>query len=545
MTTELPSTRRRGVLAVVLVSLAVVVSAVPSLNVALPGLARDTGASQTQLQWIVDAYALVFAGLLLPAGAIGDRFGRKPVLVAGLAVFAAGAFAAATADDPTMIIAMRAVSGVGAAMVMPTTLSIITSSFPAAERGKAVGAWIGVAGAGAIFGLLSSGVLLQWFSWPSIFVFAGVLSAGTLLAAVAVIPNSRDTTAPRIDIVGGLLSALSLAGIVYGTIEGPHRGWTDPVSLAAFAAGALGGGLWLAWSLRTPEPMLDPRLFKVRGFATGVLSITVQFFVFFGMVFIVMQYLQLILDYTALQAGLALTPMGVVIGGLSRRSPVIVGKIGQRRAAGIGLVLIAAGVLVLSRLDADASYWLLLCGLLPIGAGMAFATAPATTSIVDSLPAHKQGVASAVNDAAREVGGTLGIAVLGSILNDGYRQGIADNAPSDAPPEAVHGAQESLAAATGIAHHLGARGEQLGRVAVDAFIDGYAVAYTASAALLVVTAAGIVALGPRGGRKAEEGTGTVPRPGRAASDGQPDHADIPRNSNIAADGALAADATGS
>ncbi|HSA53607.1 MAG TPA: MFS transporter [Yinghuangia sp.] len=520
--------RRRGVLAVVLVSLAVVVSAVPSLNVALPGLAQDTGADQTQLQWIIDAYALVFAGLLLPAGAIGDRFGRKPVLVAGLALFAAGAFAAATADSPSTIIMLRGLSGVGAALVMPTTLSIITSSFPAAERGKAVGAWIGVAGAGAVFGLLTSGLLLEWLSWPSIFVFGGILAALTLLAAVVVIPNSRESSAPRIDAVGGALSALSLAGIVFGTIEGPHRGWTDPVTLAAFAAGVLGGALWLAWSLRTTDPMLDPRLFRVRGFTTGVLSITVQFFVFFGMVFIVLQYLQLILDYSPLQAGLAMTPMGMVLGGLSRRAPHIVGKIGVRRAAGTGLVLMTAGVLVLSLLDADTSYWLVLAGLLPIGAGMALATAPATTSIVDSLPAHKQGVASAVNDAAREVGGTLGIAVLGSILNNGYRQGVSDNAPAGLPPEAVNTAQESLAVSQAVAERLGTQGEALGRAAVDAFIDGYSVAYLASAALLLVTAAAILRFGPRR-TTAEAGTAlaeTAPSPRKTPAETS-DHAGIP------------------
>ncbi|MGP4112764.1 MFS transporter [Streptomyces sp. 4N509B] len=496
------TTPRRGVLPVVLVSLAVVVSAVPSLNVALPGLAQDTGADQTQLQWIVDAYALVFAGLLLPAGALGDRLGRKPVLIAGLALFAAGAFGAGAVDEPDAIIVLRGLSGVGAALVMPTTLSIITSSFPAAERGKAVGAWIGVAGAGAVFGLLTSGLLLEWFAWPSIFVFGGSLAALTLVAAVAVIPDSRDAAAPRIDAVSGVLSSLGLAGIVYGTIEGPHRGWTDAGTLTAFAVGVLAGALWLGWSLRTANPMLDPRLFRVRGFATGVLSITVQFFVFFGMVFVVLQYLQLILDYTALQAGLAMTPMGLVLGGLSRRAPHIVATIGRRRAAGIGLALMTAGVLVLARLDAGSSYWLVLAGLLPIGAGMALATTPATTSIVDSLPGHKQGVASAVNDAAREVGGTLGIAVLGSLLNDGYRQGVSDNAPAGLPPEAVHAAQESLAVSQTVAERLGAHGERLGQVAVDAFVDGYAVAYLVSAVLLALTAVAILALGP--GRAAND-----------------------------------------
>ncbi|WP_323376761.1 MFS transporter [Streptomyces smaragdinus] len=474
-----------------LVALAVVVSAVPSLNVALPGLARDTGADQTQLQWIVDAYALVFAGLLLPAGAIGDRFGRKPVLVVGLAVFALGAFCAAAVDSPEAVIACRGVSGVGAALVMPTTLSIITSSFSAAERGKAVGAWIGVAGAGAVFGLLTSGLLLEWFAWPSVFVFGGLLAALTLAAAVFVIPDSREAGAPRIDSVGGLLSSLALAGIVYATIEGPHRGWTDPVTLGGYGLGLVCAVLWLAWSLRAAEPMLDPRLLRVRGFAAGVLSITVQFFVFFGMVFIVLQYLQLVLGYTALEAGLAMTPMGLVLGGVSRRAPHLVARVGGRIPAVVGLLLIAAGVLVLAGLDAGSSYWLVLAGLLPVGAGMALATAPATTSIVAALPGRKQGVASAVNDAAREVGGTLGIAVLGSVLNDGYRQGVADHAPPQLPDGAVHAAQESLA----VALRLGEG--QLGRVAVEAFVDGYGMAYLTSAGVLAVTAVAISALGPK------------------------------------------------
>ena len=224
MTPDDPTTQGRGVLPVVLLSLALVVAAVPALNVALPDVAASTSASMSQLQWVVDAYALVFAGLLLPAGALGDRYGRKPVLVTGLAVFAAGAGLAALTSTPEALIGLRGLMGVGAALVMPTTLSIITSSFPEEQRGKAVGAWIGVAGAGAVFGLLTSGLLLEVWAWQSVFWFSAALGLVVAVAAVRLIPNSRDEDTPPVDYVGGLLSVLTLVGVVFAAIEGPERG---------------------------------------------------------------------------------------------------------------------------------------------------------------------------------------------------------------------------------------------------------------------------------------------------------------------------------
>ena len=489
MSTHDPTIQSRGVLPVVLLSLALVVAAVPALNVALPDVAASTDASMSQLQWVVDAYALVFAGLLLPAGALGDRYGRKPVLVAGLAIFAAGAGLAALTSTPAALIGLRGLMGVGAALVMPTTLSIITSSFPKEQRGKAVGAWIGVAGAGAVFGLLTSGLLLEVWAWQSVFWFSAALGLVVGVLAVRLIPNSREEDSPRVDYVGGLLSVLTLVGVVFAAIEGPERGWTDALTLGALAVGAVSLVAWVAWGLVAKNPLLDPRLFARRDFSTGVLSITLQFFVFFGFIFLVVQYVQLVLGYSALQAGLALIPMAMVLGGLSRKVPHLATRVSRRPLAVTGLALMGAGMLVLTQLDAGSSYWLLLAGILPIGAGMALATAPATTDIVAALPPSKQGVASAVNDAAREVGGTLGIAVLGSILNQQYRSGVTEAAPSGAPDGIVDGARESLAAALGIATNLGDAGLSLATGARLAFVDGMGLAFMTSAGVLFATAA--------------------------------------------------------
>jgi EmrB/QacA subfamily drug resistance transporter len=406
---------RRLVLVTMCLALATVVSAVSSLNVALPDLARATGASPTELQWVVDAYALVFAGLLLPAGALGDRLGRRRVLLAGLAIFGTGAAVATTLSDPSTLIAVRAGMGLGAALIMPTTLSIITATFPAGERDRAVAAWAGVAGGSALLGLLVAGTLLEWFSWSSVFALNVVLA----IAAIGMTLRFVDGGAPErvaLDPVGGGLSALGLAGIVWAFIEGPSRGWGDALVVGGFAAGALLLTAFVLWELRRTTPMLDPRLFRLRGFSAGSLSVFVQFFAMFGLIFVLLQFLQLVLRYSPLEAGLALAPMAAVMIAVAPRVPRLVERVGIRLVGPVGLGFIALGLLVLSTMDAGSSYWHLLAGGLVLGLGMALAAPPATTAIVSSLPDDKQGVASAVNDTAREVGGALGIAVLGSVL---------------------------------------------------------------------------------------------------------------------------------
>src|SRR4051794_37845629 len=444
---------RRAVLGVMCLALMMVVAAVASLNVALPDLARSTGASQSQLQWIVDAYALVFAGLLLPAGALGDRYGRKGVLQIGLAVFGIASLAAVFVDDPGWLIGLRAVIGVGAALVMPTTLSIVTNVFPEDERGRAVGIWAGVAGAGAVVGLLLSGTLLEWFSWSSVFAINVALAALASGATARLVPTSRGRHA-SLDPAGAVLSSLGLFGLVAGIIEAPIRGWLDPYVLAGFAAGAVLLVAFVVFELRRSEPMLDPRLFARRGFAAGSLSLTLQFFAQFGLLFIGLQYLQLVLGYSPIEAGASILPMALMLVLIAPRAPRLAERLGVRAVGGSGLAAMGAGFLIFASLGAGSSYWPFGLAALVTGIGIGLATAPATTAIVSSLPPERQGIASAVNDLTREVGGAFGIAVLGSVLNNGYRDDVAP-ATAHLPAPAAGAVQSSVAAAAEVASRAG------------------------------------------------------------------------------------------
>src|SRR4029079_7808689 len=283
-----PNEGHRSVLVVICLALATVVSAVASLNVAIPSIARDTHASRTELSWVVDAYSLVFAALLLPAGAIGDRFGRRKTLLAGLAIFGVVSAAAMTQADASWLIAMRALLGVGAALVMPATLSTITSTFPAAQRAKAVGTWAGVAGASAILGLLTSGLVLEWWSWRAVFAVNVVLALAAIVGTLRVVPESADPDAPRLDRTGALIALASLGVLVYSIVEAPTRGWTDRWTIGGIAAALVGLAGFVVFEARRAEPLLDPRLFTYRGFAAGTVTITVQFFAFFGFIFLLL-----------------------------------------------------------------------------------------------------------------------------------------------------------------------------------------------------------------------------------------------------------------
>lgn len=510
---QLSAGRRRTLLAVIALALMMVVSAVSGLNVALPDLAVDTGASQTQVTWIVDAYTLVFVGLLLPAGAVGDRYGRRGVLLAGLAVFGAAATAALVVQDPTTLIGLRAAMGAGAAGVMPATLSIITTVFPPEERGRAVGVWVGVAGGGAVLGLFASGALLEVFPWNSFFALNVALAVLALAGTALVVPSSRDAAAPPLDPVGALGGLLAVAGLVFGIIEGPERGWTDPVTLGALAVAAVSLPAFVLWELHSSAPMLNPRLFRLRGFGTGTLALTVQFFGSFGLFFTILQYLQYVADRSPLRAAVALLPLPLVLIPLARRAPRIADRLGPGRVISAGMALSGAGLFVVSRLGTELHYWQLSAGLVLFGAGMGLAGTPATTAVTAALPPQKQGVGSAVNDTSRELGSALGIAVLGTILNSGYRSGLAD-ALTGLPPEVGEHARSSIAflrAGGSQLDRLGPRGQQLADAARHSFVHATGTALTTAAAVLLVTAAVVAVLAPRRQHPNTPAAGPIPR----------------------------------
>ncbi|HEU4488666.1 MAG TPA: DHA2 family efflux MFS transporter permease subunit [Actinomycetota bacterium] len=488
--------RRWGTLGILCLSLVMIIVGNTVLNVALPTLVRELQATSTDLQWMVDSYALVFAGLLLTCGALGDRFGRKGALVTGLAVFGAASALSTLATSPAHLIFARAVMGAGAALVMPATLSILTNVFPPRERGRAIAIWAGLSGAGAAIGPIAGGWLLEHFWWGSVFLLNVPIVIAALLGGRWLVPTSRDPSEAPLDPVGAALSIVGLGALLYGIIEAPTHGWSDATTIGAFVAAGTLLFAFALWELRTSHPMLDLRYFLDRRFSTASGAITLVFFAMFGTFFLLTQYLQTIQGYTPFEAGLRTLPMAATMMLIAPRSARFVERFGVRVVVATGLGVVAAGLLILSTLGAGSGYGILAGSLVILATGMSLSMPPSTTAIMASLPLRKAGVGSAVNDTTRELGGALGVAVLGSILASQFTAGLA-GAVGSLPAPLATAASSSLGAALQIADQIGgSSGAQLAAAAKDTFVDAMGVALLVGAAIALLASLIVARLMP-------------------------------------------------
>jgi EmrB/QacA subfamily drug resistance transporter len=427
-------------------SLVTAVMAVTALNVALPTMQRSLGASASELQWIVDANVVVFAGLLLPAGAIGDRFGRRRSLLAGLVMFGVGTAVAGLASGASQVIAGRAVMGIGAALIMPATLSTIIAIFPADERARATAIWAGLAGGGGAIGPIVSGALLEHYWWGATLLATIPVAIATFAAVWAFAPESRDETRTPLDVPGAASSLVGLGALVFALIQGPADGWTDDAVLGALVVAGAALGTFARRQGRTDHPMLPLELFRDWRFSTGCGVITVTFLVMVGLFFLATHYLQFARGYSALVTGIAMLPVVLTFLLIAPRSPSISARVGAFPAIALGLITMAGGFAMLSTVSAQTPYISLAVGLSMIGTGMSLTAPPATTAIVTALPVEKAGIGSAVNDTTREVGTALGIAVFGSVVNAAYRSRL-DLAGLGLPVELRAAAEGSIGGA--------------------------------------------------------------------------------------------------
>jgi EmrB/QacA subfamily drug resistance transporter len=471
------SNRRWWALAITCLAVFVTVLDGTIVNVALPSLSRELGASTRQLQWVVDAYLLVFCALLLAAGSLGDRIGRKKVLVIGLLAFAGTSALAGASGSIAVLISARALMGIGAALIFPATLAIITNVFPdPVERGQAIGIWGASSGIAVAAGPVLGGWLLEHFWWGSVFFVNLPIAAIAILGTVLVVPDSRDESIHRWDPLGLLLSTAGVFALVYTIIEASGWGWASGKTIGGFVIAVAVLAMFAAWELRTPEPMLPVRIFRNLRFTAASVSITAAFFALFGFIFLVTQYFQLVREYSPLGAGIRTLPVATAIAVGSVIAPKLVEARGTKFVVSLGLFLLACGFAWIGTLKADTPYIIIVLQMMFNGFGLGFTTAPATESIMGSLSPDKAGIGSAVNDTTRELGGTLGVAVIGSVFTSVY-VGALKGRPvfGTLPPDARHAAEESVSAAARVAGKLGAQAPAFLGEVKDSFLSGFSV----------------------------------------------------------------------
>jgi len=497
-------------LSVLCLSLVMVVLGNTVLNVALPTLIRELGATSTQLQWMVDSYALVFAGLLLTAGALGDRFGRKGALIIGLVIFGGASLASAFATSPNHLIATRAIMGLASALVMPATLSILVSVFTPERRGRAIAIWAGFAGVGGAIGPIAGGWLLEHFYWGSVFLLNLPVVAVALVAGRRLVPRSRDPHQSELDPVGASLSIVGFGALLYGIIEGPNYGWTDPQVVSSFGVAAVSLIAFGMWELRSAHPMLDLTFFKDRRFSAASGAIAIVFLVMFGTFFLVTQYLQFVRAYSPLEAGVRMLPLALTMMVAAPTSARVVERVGARRVVSLGLATVAVGLALATTVGVDTPYGWLAVVLIVQALGMSLTMAPSTTLIMASVPPGKSGVGSAWNDTTRELGGALGVAILGSLATSQYVASLRDST-SGFPATLAAAAEASVGSALQASERLPADlGRGLAEAARTAFVDGMGLAFGVAAVLALAASVAVGMYLPNPVAGGETATRTTP-----------------------------------
>ncbi|MFD3479268.1 MFS transporter [Streptomyces sp. NPDC058695] len=484
--------RRWAILGVLMLSLLIVVLDNSILNVAIKTISTPPpvglGATQGELEWAINAYTLVFAGLLFTAGLLGDRLGRKKVLVFGLVVFGLGSALAAESGSPVQLIIFRAIMGIGAAFVMPATLAILMNVFERDEQPKAIGIWAGGVGIAIAIGPITGGLLLDHFWWGSVFLVNVPIVIIAVVLMLALVPDSRDPKPGRIDLVGVALSVVGLVLLVYGIIKGGQLAdFTDPAVLLTIAAGLVVLVGFVLYEKRSDHPSIDITYFKNKVFSAAIAAIALVFFALMGVTFFSVFYTQSVRGYSPLQTGLLMLPLAAAQLIFAPRARLVVDRFGVRATTTGGLVILAAMLAAFTILDADTPIWILEVIFFLMGMGMAHVMTPTSVVIMQALPREKAGSASALSNTFRQVGGALGIAVLGSVLSTAYRSGIEDKLGL-LPAGLRHTAGESIEATIGVAAKLGPRGDALVGAANDSFLHAMHVTAVCGAGIALVSA---------------------------------------------------------
>jgi EmrB/QacA subfamily drug resistance transporter len=498
---RLAALRNHPIAALAVICLSVFVISVDAtiVNVALPTLSRELNADTAQLQWIVDAYTLVMAGLLLSVGSLSDRFGRRGWLSGGLVVFAMTSAVAARVNSAESLIAARAAMGVGAAVIFPTTLGLITNIFTdAVPRAKAIGVWAAMVGVGVAAGPMTGGWLLEHYSWGSIFLVNVPVAATAIVGGILFVPTSRDPAAPKVDLPGLILSCVGVTALIYTVIESPQWGWGSARAVAGFGIATVVLAAFARWEQRSSHPMLDVSVFANRRFSGGSLAVTAGFLTLFGFIFVITQYFQFIKGYSAFEAGVRLLPVAVSIAVASVLGPRMVERLGSTAVVAAGLAIFAAGLAWASTADAATPYLEIAGQMVLLGGGLGLTFAPATEAIMGSLPADKAGIGSAVNDTTRELGGTLGVAIVGSVFASVYARRIDSSSALAALPADLRSTmKQSTAAAYRVIGQLPAPQAGGVRDAVNhAFLGGMQIGSLVCAAIALAAAVVVTALLP-------------------------------------------------